>query len=71
MFQSFVTGPIGAQGLGLIGRCVRCRARNAQGQAPCAGFGSGCLSRPREEERIRLGFSYAPLLDIDPRLGGF
>lgn len=71
MFQSFVVGPVGTEGLGLIRRCVECRARGATRDAACSGFGSGCLSRPRKEEELRHGFTYAPLLDIDTRLGGF
>jgi len=70
MFQSLVVGPVGTEGFGLIRRCVECRARHSGPEGRCDGFGAGCLSRPRAEDK-RPGFTYAPLLDVDPRLGGF
>lgn len=72
MFQSFVVGPVGVRGFGLARRCVECRETGGAQAAACGGFGSGCLiGRRREQEEVRHGFTYAPLLDIDPRLGGF
>jgi hypothetical protein len=42
MYQTFVTGPAGTLGLGLVRRCTQC-ARSS-GAAGCFGFGSGCLA---------------------------
>ncbi|HZZ93705.1 MAG TPA: hypothetical protein VFE23_14185 [Usitatibacter sp.] len=51
MHHTFVTGPVGTLGLGLVGRCAQC-ARSS-GAAGCFGFGSGCLARTRGEARDR------------------
>jgi hypothetical protein len=71
MFQTFVTGPIGARGFGLVGRCVECRARGGMDQARCTGFGAGCLAGPPREAAQPRGFAWAPLIDVEGRLAGF
>lgn len=71
MFQTFVTGPIGARGFGLVGRCVECRAQAGAGEFACTGFGAGCLTRPAREPQEARGFAWASLIDVDPRLTGF
>lgn len=71
MFQTFVTGPIGARGFGLARRCVECRARATPAASACAGFGAGCLVAPPREEEDARGFAWAPLIDVDLRLRGF
>ena len=70
MYQTFVTGPVGARGFGLARRCIECRARAVRGDSACTGFGVGCLVAPRKEQDAR-GFSWAPLIDVDLSLRGF
>jgi hypothetical protein len=59
--QSFVVGPIGMEGFGLIRRCVECRVHGATPDASCRGFGCGCLTRAREEEKLRQGHTSGPV----------
>jgi hypothetical protein len=60
-FQSFVVGPIGTEGFGLIRRCVECGVPGTPQDASCGGFGCGCLTRAREEEKLRHGHTSGPV----------
>lgn len=60
MFRLAVLGPIFTSGFGAARQCLACyRARAATSEAPCFGFGAGCLgyqparsdAQPRVAER--------------------
>jgi hypothetical protein len=59
MFETFVVGPIGRGGLGIVRQCIDCSAAARPDAPVCPGYGPGCLigspllrERPQEEHDL-------------------
>ena len=53
MFELFVIGPVAPRGLGLIRRCIDCRASRDANAPACGGFGEGCLAAAQRPPEFR------------------
>jgi hypothetical protein len=49
MFETAVIGVIAPLGLAAVRSCVECRSAS-RSDAPCSGFGPGCLAPPRRQD---------------------
>lgn len=56
MFKLAVLGPVVTSGFGVGGQCLTCyRARAGAHEAPCFGFGVGCLGYKPASPESRYG----------------